>query len=236
MRFRLFPILIVAVTVMLTVKLGALWYDVSSPGTAAIFEKSSAFAQTDNPTPPTLGDENTTGEDEPFELGADAEGEDIPEGMLPAETVDSEEDFSDVSNLSSGEIRLLHDLAKRRKELNVKERRIEEREALLRAAEQQIIEKQNALSVIKLEIESLLAQYDTALDAENQRLINVYSNMKPKSASAIFNEMDMDTLMIIIRGMKERKIAPILAAMNTDKVRLVSKELASDKGLPNLPQ
>lgn len=233
MRFRLFPILIVAVAVMLTVKLGTLWYGLSSTP-ADLFEKSSAFAQ--EPAPPSLG-EDAGDEEEAFEFGDDEDEDDeIPEGMLPAELVDDEEDFSDVSNLSSGEIRLLHDLAKRRKELDAVEKQLQERGALLRAAEQQLIEKQNSLSVIKSEIETLLAQYDTALDSENQRLINVYSNMKPKSAAAIFNDMDMDTLMIILRGMKERKIAPILAAMNTDKVRTISKELANTSEFEEIPQ
>lgn len=224
---------------MLTVKLGTIWHGFSPSNTGDVFQKSSAFAQSaeGEAAPESLDNSEDMEEEKPFEFGSDAAGADeIPEGMLPADIVDDEEDFSDVSNLSSGEIRLLHDLARRRKELDSKENRLEEREALLRAAEQQLIEKQGNLSNIKSEIEALLAQYETALDDENQRLINVYSNMKPKSAATIFNEMDIETLMIIVRGMKERKVAPILAAMDPEKVIVISNDLANNKELPDLPQ
>ena len=223
MNFRVFPALIVVIMVGLTVKVGVIWNNISllnNTGNKVFFiENKKALAQ-DKTDVPSLGDDESKSQ--------------IPDGMLPAYVVD-EDDKNDISELSSGEIRLLHDLVRRREELLLIENRLEEREAILRAAEHQLIEKKNGLSIIKGDIETLLSKYDKFLDIENKRLINVYSNMKPKSAGIIFNEMDMDTLMIILRGMKERKIAPILAAMDPVKVRMISKELANNKKQVNLP-
>ncbi len=223
MNFRVFPVLIVVIMVGLTVKVGVIWNNISllnNTGNKAFFiENKKAFAQ-DKTDAPSFGDDESESQ--------------IPDGMMPAYVVD-EDDKNDISELSSGEIRLLHDLVRRREELLLIENRLEEREAILRAAEQQLIEKKNGLSIIKGDIETLLSKYDKFLDIENKRLINVYSNMKPKSAGIIFNEMDMDTLMIILRGMKERKIAPILAAMDPVKVRMISKELANNKKQVKLP-
>lgn len=233
MRMRLFPLLIFSCCVMLTLKVGSVWQGIASRDPGALFQEQQAVAQ-EQPAgeeaealaPPSL--------DEDGGLGGE---DDVPDDYTRMEFADEDDvEFGDLANLSSGEIRLLHDLAKRRKELDSRERHISEREALLRGAEQQIIEKQRQLGQIKAEIESLLGEFDKHKTDENKKLVGIYSNMKPKSAAAIFNDMDMDTLLQVLRGMNTRKIAPIMAAMNPEKSRLVTRELSEDRELPELPQ
>lgn len=229
-RIRIFPVLIFATVLMLSLKVGVIWHDVqdateNAPKRTALIVANTATAQEE--APPVM--------DEPPTL---PEAGEVPEDMVPAPTVEEDDPLAvgDLSDMSSGEIRLLHDLAERRQELEVRERRLQEREALLRGVEQQLVDKQAQLNRIKAEIDSLLEVYQGEQEDEARKLVNIYSNMKPKSAALIFNDMDMDTLLAVLRGMKERKIAPIMAAMNPEKARLVTRELAEIRDLPELPQ
>ena len=232
MRIGLIPILIFASCLMITVKIGSVWQGMGEGS-----QEVQGF-QT-----PVFGRSTAVAQDEAPELGGDEVpalegGDEIPEDMIPAETVDVDDPMAegDYSNLSSGEKLLLHELVARRRELNVREQRLQEREALLRGVEMQLLEKQERLVEIKAEIDDLLKVYQQEQRDEAKKLVNIYSNMKPKSAAQIFNDMEMETLLAVLRGMKERKIAPIMAAMQPAKARLVTRELAEIRKLPELPQ
>ncbi|WP_259783162.1 magnesium transporter MgtE N-terminal domain-containing protein [Aestuariispira ectoiniformans] len=235
-RFRIFSILIFATALMLSIKVGVIWRDVSEVAGKAQPDQALIVANTakaQEKTPPAPSDAPAM--DAPSAL---PEAGAVPENMTPAPTVETDDPLAggDFSDMSSGEIRLLHDLAGRREELDKRERRLQEREALLRSVEQQLIGRQKELNKIKAEIDDMLKVYQGEQEGEARKLVNIYSNMKPKAAAAIFNDMDMDTLLAVLRGMKERKIAPIMAQMNPEKARLVTRELADIKNLPELPQ
>ena len=130
----------------------------------------------------------------------------------------------------------MHDLAKRREMLDERERRIDEREALLSAAEQRLVTKQQQLEQLRQDIEELVARYDQTQEEETNILRQTYETMKPKDAAAILNDMELDILLDVVRGMSARRLAPILAAMNPEKARTVTQELALREELPNLGQ
>jgi flagellar motility protein MotE (MotC chaperone) len=50
--------------------------------------------------------------------------------------------------------------------------------------------------------------------------------MKPRDAALIFNELDMQVLLQVVDRMKEAKAAAVMAAMQPDKARQVTTELA----------
>ena len=228
MRIGLIPVLIFSSTLMISVKVGTVWQSMSERPKDQTGFQMPVFGQTE-----AVAQDETAAEDDVPALGED----DFFKDATPAETVD-EEDLLDEGNyeMSSIERQFLHDLVKRRRLLKEKEQRLEEREALLRGVEKQLAEKQDRLTEIKAEIDDLLKVYQQEQRDEAKKLVNIYSNMKPKSAAQIFNDMEMDTLLAVLRGMKERKIAPIMAAMAPDKARLVTRELAEIRKLPELPQ
>ena len=63
-------------------------------------------------------------------------------------------------------------------------------------------------------------------------LVRIYENMKPKDAARIFEELDMDTLLLVAERMKERSLAPIMANMDPGKARDVTVDLARRRQLP----
>lgn len=239
MNFRLIPIAIFIAVLMLTVRIGDLWSIMSAPNT--FDEEEGQQASLDIGGPAEAQDDGAA--DEGMESGGAMMGEtqqssDVPEGMRPLEMTDEEvPDFSaSEDGLRPGELRLMHDLAKRRELLDERKRSLDEREAVLAAAEQKLVEKQRQLEGLKKRIENLVTRYDQTQEEETSVLRQTYQNMKPKAAAAIFNDLDMETLLDVVRGMPARKLAPILADMSPEKARLVTQELALREELPTVPQ
>ncbi len=57
--------------------------------------------------------------------------------------------------------------------------------------------------------------------------------MKPKDAARIFEELEMDTLLLVTERMKERKLAPIMAKMNPARATEITVELSRLRNLPS---
>jgi flagellar motility protein MotE (MotC chaperone) len=127
---------------------------------------------------------------------------------------------------------LLQSLAKRRDELEARERSLSEREALIAATEKRIDGKLEELRQVQATIEALVKQHDAEQDAQLSNLVKIYENMKPKDAAQIFEDLEMDVLLDVVERMKERKVAPVLALMNPEKAREVTLELAQRRALP----
>ena len=66
-----------------------------------------------------------------------------------------------------------------------------------------------------------------AHDEANWRgLVKMYETMKPRDAAAIFNDLDLPVLLPVLDRMKETKAASVLAAMQPERARQVTAELA----------
>jgi len=140
--------------------------------------------------------------------------------------------IDDPTLLTQSEIELLQQLAERRETLDNREREIEQREGLLQAAEVRINEKVIELQALQATIEQLIKTYDDQQEAKIGSLVKIYENMKPKDAARIFEELDMDTLLLVAERMKERKLAPLMAQMNPEKAKEMTVELAKLRQLP----
>lgn len=222
MRFslRIAPVLIFVATLMLSLKIGGIWTTVSEQRNAIEFKP--ALAQT-APEAPKEAEKASSQEATASKPSDDKEERDEP-------------GISDVSKLSYSEIQLLQELAVRRKALEGRERKLSQRAVLLKAAEQRLVEKQDDLKKIRLEIKSLLNIKEKEEEERLKRLVAIYSNMKPKDAAKIFNELDMKVLLDVMQSMKERKIAPIVAAMDADRARKLTKQLAERQDVPKIPK
>ena len=252
-RIRILPLTIFAATFMLTIKvsfivqgLGALTPDVleTAQASAQTIDESqlqpvieapdsqdSALNEvpTDNPDelPSSFVGENEAQEKSeshlnPFEIGedlVDAEAEKIIN--------------NDPTFLTLEEIAILERLKDRRVELDSREREIEQRSGLLKAAETRIDDKIRQLQAFQKVIEGLIKTYDGQQEQKMLSLVKIYENMKPKEAARIFEELAMDTLLAVVERMKERKLAAVMAKMNPQKARDVTVELSRLRELPD---
>ncbi len=141
----------------------------------------------------------------------------------------------DPFNYTDEEVDVLQQLAKRRQELDQRARQLDEREALVKAAEQRMEQKMAELRALQATVEDLLKQRDAADEQQLASLVKIYENMKPKAAAQVFEEMDMDVLLEVVSRMNERKVAPILAQVSPTKAKELTYELAQRRQLP-MPQ
>ncbi len=215
MRMRLLPVLILVALVTLGVRVGDLWQGL------ALAAQSDQQAQKEPPAAsPVAAPQAAEGE----AAAAAAEGA----AAAPQTAALPVDPFS----LTDSEIELLQKLAVRREELERRSVEIEQREALLSAAESRIEDRIGELKALQEKIGTLLVKRDELQEAQYRSLVKIYESMKPKEAARIFEELDMTVLLEVVDRMKERKSAPILAKMNPDRAKEITIELAARHKLP----
>jgi len=156
-----------------------------------------------------------------------------PDVKLPEVWADPGQDNMDFS---PERMQVLESLAKRREELDAREKQLAMKEALVKTAEKQMNAKVEELTKLKSDIEQLLDKQSEEEKARTQSLVKIYETMKAKDAAAIFDQLDMDILLQVVSRMKEAKSSPIIAAMNPDRAKELTVRLAEQKKLPGLPE
>ena len=171
-----------------------------------------------------------------------ADGAEPATGPLETAAVASADDpslplaLATAAGVNDSELAVLQDLSERRETLDAREQAIIEQEALLQVAEQRIDEKIAELHLLRDELEGLLTSLSAQQDAQMESLVRIYETMRPGDAAAIFDGLDMVVLLDVLQLMSERRSAPILAAMNPERARQVTAELALRRELPELPE
>ena len=203
-RFRLLPLTILGVVVMLGVRLGDVW-------------EGGAVAQESTPAETAAQPEETASVPASTEAPENADGID-----------------HDVEDFSDSELEVLQNLSARREELEERARELDMRENLLKVAEQRLDEKIMRLDELRATVEAHLDSYDQQTDEKLARLVKIYESMKAKDAALIFAELEMDILLDVIGRMKAQKTAAILAAMDPVQAKTITSELALRNQLPEL--
>jgi len=185
--------------------------------------------------PPSLAQEEPPDD----AAAADADGADEP--VVAAVAADGDagtgpDPLVEDGDVDGSQMEVLRTLADRRRMLDDRERELDRRAALLTVAEQRIDEKMAELTTLRSQLESMMVELDEEQEAHLRRLVGIYENMRPNDAAAIFNGLDMGVLISVLQRMREQKSAPILAAMEPDRAREVTSELALRQPLPALPE
>ena len=141
----------------------------------------------------------------------------------PAATPSAEDGGPPVGD---GERSVLLELRQRRQELDARETGVAARESLLAAAEQRLAARVAELQALQKKLEALDSTRQERENASWLGLVKVYEVMKPRDAATIFNDLDMPILLQVVDRMKDSKTAPVLAAMQPDKARDVTTQLA----------
>jgi len=220
MRFRLLPIVTVLLMLTFTVRLGDFALQLAMGDTATL-QKSEAFAQEKDVLPKP---------DE--EKAPDPSATATEDPAVDASKEPEKEDDPFIEEFSEEEIKVLQALSKRRDQIDQRERDLDQREKLLKAAEMKVDEKVVELASLKTQLEALLDKQQKDEEQSIAQLVKIYESMKPKDAANIFNEMEFDVLLKIVGQMSERRVAPILATMNPNRAREISRRIAEQKSLP----
>ena len=227
MRIRILPILALAALMAFTLRVGGLWWG-GGP--------QPAFAQE---APAEAGDEEAMAEESAAEeeVATGEGGAAEPTEEMVDEGVTDESDSAtpayqraglsaDPFELTDEEIEILQSLAERRALLERREREVEQREAMLAAAEARIEEKIQRLETLRADIEKRMDDNELRDDAQIASLARIYSAMKPKDAAKIFESLEDEVLLDVMRAMKERTSAAILSKMNPARAQEITQQLA----------
>lgn len=185
--------------------------------TAAAPAPSTGTAPAAAPTPAAPGGAAAAPVTPPVDAAADQTAAKTPTDPL---------DYTDE------EVDVLQQLAKRREELDLRATQLDEREALVAAAEQRMDQKLAELKAVESTLKDLLKQRSDLEEQQLKSLVKMYENMKPKAAALVFEELDMDILLEVVSRMNERKMAPIMAQMTPPRAKELTFELAQRRQLP----
>ncbi len=136
-------------------------------------------------------------------------------------------DLAKEAGLSPAELRVLQSLGQRRGQLDQREQDIDVQLQLLAAAEAKLDAKMKTLNGMKGEIQGLLGQADSQKAAEVDRMVTVFSAMKPKDAAVRLTVLEDSVRLPIAAKMKERTLAMILANMAPADAKVLTERLAS---------
>jgi flagellar motility protein MotE (MotC chaperone) len=210
-RPRLLPVSIVAMALLFVVKMAALLQLPGAP--AAIFNAGNAVM------PSAKAAESETHAAPPAKPEVHGQAKPAAAQVAPAPPpVDP--------GPSEAERALLMDLRARRTALDERTHALESREALAAAAERRLDERVDQLAALQTKLEAMESTRRERDEANWRGLVKTYETMRPRDAALIFNDLDQSVLLQVLDRMKESKAAPVLAAMQPERARLITAELA----------
>ncbi|MBE6444085.1 MAG: hypothetical protein E7020_05415 [Alphaproteobacteria bacterium] len=129
------------------------------------------------------------------------------------------------TSFTSSEIMILQELAERREALDARAKEIDKRAIQLKVAEGEIDKKLNQLKEYEDRLTKLINQY-TKKEQENiNSLVKLYTSMKPKDAARIFNTLDLEITVAILKGMKPSTSSAIISQMTPERAQEITAVL-----------
>lgn len=129
---------------------------------------------------------------------------------------------------------VLERLGERRTSLEIREQQLQERASLVEAAELRLAERIAGLEAVEQRINALVEEKKALDNAQFAGVVNMYETMKPADAALIFDSLNMDVLLRVARSMNSRKMAPVLAKMETKRATDLTAMLAEIEPEPQL--
>lgn len=136
------------------------------------------------------------------------------------------EQLANQAGISPAELRIIQSLSARRTELDARDADLAAMLPLMTAAEQKLDAKVKALEDVKAEVQQLLGQVGEREKAEIDRLVAVYSAMRPREAARVFATLDDDVRLPVAAAMRPRSLAAVMAQMDPAAARVLTEKLA----------
>ncbi len=137
-------------------------------------------------------------------------------------------------DLSPAEVEVLKQLSERRDKLEQHARELDNREQLIKVAEQRVDQKIHEMENLRVQLQSMVNQASEAQAAQIENLVKIYETMKPEEAARIFETLDMPILLGVFQKMKPARTAPIMAKMTPEKAKEITISLSRKDQLPQL--
>jgi len=162
----------------------------------------------------------------PEETLASADAEEKPGRLLPGDGTGTTPPVPTRLVTDADLEPLLDALAVREERIRKREEAFEVRMQALAVAEEEIQRNMEALTKAEESLKATLSLARTAAEDDITRLTDVYANMKPKHAAALFEEMDPEFAAGFLGRMRPNAAAAIMAGMTPQAAYLTSVILA----------
>lgn len=238
-KLRILPVVIMAAVLLFGIKLENIRRNILELGVApAVAQDKKA-----KPARPvksveevaaakTKAGEKTEAEAKPDGKGKMAVSEEPVDPTAPLPKSRKSVSAGGNAGFTAAEIEVLENLTRRREELERRAQALQMREKLMAATEKSVDAKIRKLKKLETRISAMVKQKDTESEGQLKSLVKVYESMKPKDAARIFEQLDMDILLDVTARMREAKMAPVLAAMKSEKAKALTVQLATRRRLP----
>ncbi|SOB89161.1 MotE family protein [Stappia indica] len=220
-NLRLIPVLVLAASALLALKLLGLAVDGGTSVTAGV---SVAMAQQAADPAAAPADAASTAQDqapatEPAASGDTAAADPAAVPPLPAGLGGGDAPAAPGGLELGGSIaerKVLESLSDRRRELDNREKQFELRQQLMKDTEQRLQQKVDEIAAIEERIRTLNQEQEKKREDELKDLVLMYESMKAKDAARIFDRLDLDILVRVAKQMKPRKMADIMGRMTPE--------------------
>lgn len=139
----------------------------------------------------------------------------------------SPEQLAQQAGISPAELKIIQSLSARRTELDARDQDFATTLPLMVAAEQKLDAKVKALEALKAEMKQMLGQVDEREKAEIDRLVQVYSAMRPKDAAPVLATLEDRVRLPVAAAMRPRTLAAIMAQMTPAQAKELTEKLAA---------
>ena len=211
-KIRLLPLVLIAVSSLFILKTAGLWLNSS----VLFGGVAPAHAQSSSETAERA--EAESADAEPQENEAESQNQAETEPPAQIDLPDQEEGDAKTA--------VLERLRERRQKLDAIEQELTMRENLIGAAEMQLEARIKELKAIEARIAAVVGERESEQQAQLDGLVTMYETMKPKDAARIFNRLELPILIDVVNQMKARKMAIILAAMDSGAAERLTIEIA----------
>lgn len=204
-QFRILPMVIFMAVLMLTIRVNNLFDMLKNPYQSHIsISQSRALAEEQ--------DTQTTS--------------DLSTLLEKSDTIEQNPSNSPQNNtFSQSEIMILQELAERREALDIRSKEIDKKAVQLRVAEQEIDKRLTQLREYEQKLRKLIKEYNEKEKAKIDSLVKVYSTMKPKDAARIFNTLDIEVTVSLLKEMKPSTSSAILSQMKAEKAKEITDKI-----------
>ena len=124
----------------------------------------------------------------------------------------------------------LFKLAERKKQLDQREEELNKVAAQIEKQKGEITEKLVKLEEVRNKISSALEERIKADDGKVETLVQMYTNMKPQQAAAVFEKLDEDLVIEILGRMKKKSAADILNLVRAEKAQVLAERYTGYRG------
>ncbi len=136
---------------------------------------------------------------------------------------------SDADHLTMKNASVYKALKKKEEDLEKKERRLAQLEEELQVQKEEIEKQLKEMNEMRRNISSKLDKKVTADQESLEKLVGVYSSMKPQNAATIISQIDDELAVKVLGQMKKTNAAEILNYIEPKKARMLSEKFTGLK-------